>query len=161
MTNSIALYPGTFDPVTNGHIDVIRRATQLFRKVIIGIGVQTGKETVFSVEERLKHLETVCSNIPGTEITAFEGLLTEAVKEHDAVAVVRGLRAVSDFEYEFQMALMNRELAPECETIFLMPSPEYSYISSTIIREIACFGGDITPFVPASIADELVERVKQ
>ncbi|MFW5996899.1 MAG: pantetheine-phosphate adenylyltransferase [Verrucomicrobiota bacterium] len=161
MHTSTALYPGTFDPVTNGHLDVIRRATRLFGKLVVGIGCQPGKNPVFSVEERREHLQAVCADIPKIEITTFHGLLTDAVREYGAVAVVRGLRAVSDFEYEFQMALMNRELAPDCETIFLMPSPQYSYISSTMIREIARFGGDISPFVPSPIAGELVQRLQE
>ena len=157
---SVALYPGTFDPVTNGHIDVIRRAARLFDELIVAVGRNATQKTVFSPEERVNHLQQSCAELEGVRVTAFSGLLNRAVKDMGAVAVIRGLRAVSDFEWEFQMALMNRELAPECETIFLMPSPEYSYISSTMIREIARFQGDISPFVPRSVADELVKRLR-
>ena len=157
--SSIAIFPGTFDPVTNGHLDVISRAANLFDDLVVAVGRNTSKETVFTVEERVAHLQQLCSDIEHVRVTEFTGLLTDAVKTFGALAVIRGLRAVSDFEWEFQMALMNRELAPECETIFLMPSPEYSYVSSTMIREIARFNGDISPFVPDFIAGELVKRL--
>ncbi len=155
----IAVYPGSFDPVTNGHLDVIRRAARLFDRLIVAVGRNRGKNPVFSVEERQVHLRQICQGLDNVRIAAFDGLLTDAVREFEAVAVVRGLRAVSDFEWEFQMALMNRELLPACETIFMMPSPEYSFVSSTMIREIARFGGDISPFVPDCVAAELVERL--
>ncbi|MFO7822220.1 MAG: pantetheine-phosphate adenylyltransferase [Lentisphaeria bacterium] len=157
---SRALYPGTFDPVTNGHLDVIRRASRLFDELVVAVGHNTTKKTVFTLEERVSHLKKACSGISNNvQVAEFSGLLTRAVNELQAVAVVRGLRAVSDFEWEFQMALMNRELVPECETIFLMPSPEYSYISSTMICEIARFDGDISAFVPDFVATELMKRL--
>ncbi len=155
----IGLYPGSFDPVTNGHIDVIRRASGLFDRLIVAVGWNTAKKPVFSVEERISHLQEACADLPGVEVSSFGGLLAHAAREYGAVAVVRGLRAVSDFEWEFQMALMNREMAEACETIFLMPSPEYSFISSTMIREIARLGGDVSPFVPAPVAAALVSRL--
>jgi len=155
----IALYPGTFDPVTNGHIDVATRAARLFDRLIVAVGHNQGKEPIFSVAEREEHLQAVCGGLPHVEIASFSGLLANAVGRFGAVAVVRGLRAVSDFEWEFQMALMNRRMSPGCETIFMMPSPEYSFVSSTMIREIARLGGDVSPFVPAPIATEVVRRL--
>lgn len=154
-----ALYPGSFDPVTSGHLDVIRRASRLFDRLIVAVGRNTNKQPIFSVAERTAHLEESCGDLTNVEVTSFSGLLTQAVRDLGATAVVRGLRAVSDFEYEFQMALMNRELAPECETVFLMPSPEYSFVSSTMLREIARLGGDVSAFVPADIATCLRERI--
>jgi len=156
-----ALYPGTFDPVTNGHVDVIRRATRLFDRVVVAIGTNTAKKPSFSVEERLEHLRWACAGLPGVEVSCFQGLLTTAVRDVGAVAVIRGLRAVSDFEYEFQMALMNRELSPDCETVFLMPSPGYSFVSSTMIREIARLGGDVSSFVPSAICDQVMRRCRE
>jgi pantetheine-phosphate adenylyltransferase len=156
----IVLYPGSFDPVTNGHVDVIRRAARLFDRVIVAVGVNTGKEPLFSVAERMAHLRQVCAGIGVVEVSSFGGLLTAAVRDFGAVAVIRGLRAVSDFEYEFQMALMNRELSPQCETVFLMPSPAYSFVSSTMIREIVRLGGDVSPFVPLEISDEVYRRIR-
>ena len=156
----IALYPGSFDPVTNGHLDVIERAARLFDRVIVAVGQNEAKQSVFTVEERVAHLREVCRGFPTVTVASFRGLLTSAVTEFQAVAVVRGLRAVSDFEYEFQMALMNRELSPQCETIFLMPRAEFSFVSSTMIREIARLGGDISPFVPAPVARALVQRLR-
>jgi pantetheine-phosphate adenylyltransferase len=137
----------------------MRRASRLFDRVIVAVGRNSGKAPIFSVDERLEHLRATSRDIPGTEVASFEGLLTDAVEEFGACAVIRGLRAVSDFEWEFQMALMNRELNPHCETIFLMPSPRYSFVSSTMIREIAQFGGDISAFVPPAIAAEVRERL--
>jgi pantetheine-phosphate adenylyltransferase len=160
-TERIGLYPGSFDPVTNGHVDVIRRAARLFDRVIVAVGVNSSKGCVFTVAERLEHLQCVCAGIPGVEVSSFKGLLLGAVRDLGAVAVIRGLRAVSDFEYEFQMALMNRELSPQCETVFLMPSPAYSFVSSTMIREIARLGGDVSPFVPAEICAAVLGRIRE
>jgi pantetheine-phosphate adenylyltransferase len=157
----IVLYPGTFDPVTNGHLDVVQRAARLFDRVIVAVGVNSNKKPAFTVDERLDHLRRVCTGIAGVEVSCFSGLLTLAVQNLGAVAVIRGLRAVSDFEYEFQMALMNRELSPQCETVFLMPSPGCSFVSSTMIREIARLGGDVSPFVPPQICDEVVRRFRE
>lgn len=154
-----AIYPGSFDPVTNGHLDVINRARRLFDQLVVAVGENTGKQTAFSVQERLDHLHATVGATDGVHITSFPGLLTEAVRQFQVVAVVRGLRAVADFEWEFQMALMNRELAAECETIFLMPSPQYSYVSSTMIREIARLGGDVSAFVPSAVAEALKVRL--
>lgn len=160
-TTRIALYPGSFDPVTNGHLDVIQRAARLFDRLIVAVGNNRSKQPIFSVGERIAHLEMVCSGIANVEVRAFTGLLTAAVDDYGAEAVIRGLRAVSDFEWEFQMALMNRQLSPGCETLFLMPKADYSFVSSTMIREIARFGGDISSFVPSRVATELVARMRE
>ncbi len=154
----IAIYPGSFDPVTNGHVDVVRRAARLFDELVVAIGRNITKEPIFSEEERLAQLSAVCAGIPGVRIASYSGLLASEVRRLGALAVVRGLRAVSDFEWEFQMALMNRELDPRCETIFLMPSPEYSFVSSTMIRDIARLHGDVSPFVPPVIAEALRKK---
>ena len=153
-----AIYPGTFDPVTNGHLDVIRRASRLFDHIVVAIGTHSGKRPVFSVPERLAHLRQICQGIPGVAVGSFDGLLTRAVRDFGAVAVIRGLRAVSDFEYEFQLANMNRQLAPEVESLFLTPSEKYSYISSTLVREIASLGGDVTKFVHPAVHEALLKR---
>mgnify|MGYP000025083883 FL=1 len=142
------LYPGSFDPVTNGHLDVARRASRIFDKVLIAVAENAEKNPLFTFEERMHLLELACKGIDNIEIVTFRGLLVDAVPAFKACAVLRGIRAVSDFEYEFQMALMNRELNDLCETLFMMPSPEYSYVSSRLIKEIAKCGGDISPFVP-------------
>ncbi len=159
--NKIALYAGSFDPLTNGHLDVIRRASTLFDELVVAIGVNKMKNAIFSMEDRVRHLEGACVDIDNVRVDSFSGLLTKAVRDFNAVAVVRGLRAVSDFEWELQMALMNRELEPLCETVFLMPSPEYSFISSTMIREICQLGGDISSFVPEPVASELGVKLKK
>jgi len=154
-----ALYPGSFDPLTNGHIDIIKRAAKIFDGIIVAVGHNNNKSAIFTVEERIKHLQAICNPMKNVEICSFKGLLTEAVKNFKASVVIRGLRAVSDFEWEFQMALMNRELAPECETLFLMPSPRYSYVSSTMIKEIAKLKGDISAFVPKQIIDDIYKKL--
>jgi pantetheine-phosphate adenylyltransferase len=155
----IALYPGSFDPVTNGHLDVIQRAAKLCDKLVVSVGCNAAKNSVFSVEERQAYLREGCSHLSNVEVSSFSGLLVAEARHLNATAVVRGLRAVSDFEWEFQMALMNRELYPDCETIFLMPSPKYSFVSSTMIREIAQLGGDISAFVPECVAHQLKKRL--
>jgi pantetheine-phosphate adenylyltransferase len=142
-------------------VDVIRRAVGLFDRVIVAVGINSAKRAAFTVDERLDHLRLVCSGIDGVQVTSFGGLLVHAVRELDVVAVIRGLRAVSDFEYEFQMALMNRELLPHCETVFLMPSPGCLFVSSTMIREIARRGGDVSPFVPPQICESVVRRFRE
>lgn len=155
-----ALYAGSFDPITNGHLDIITRAAGLFDKLTVTIARNAGKKPLFSVEQRIQMVKEVCKNLRNVEVSSFEGLLKDAVNEFDASCVVRGLRSVSDYEYESQMAMMNRELNPNCETVFFMPSPELSYVSSRMIREIASFGGDINAFVPNIIAEKLKERLK-
>lgn len=156
----IALFPGSFDPVTNGHINVIKRALGIFDSLIVAVAVNMNKDSLFSVDERKIFLTKACEdlNFKGITISHFNGLLVDAVKKFNASVVIRGLRAVSDFEIEFQMALMNRELNDKCETMFLMPSPQYSFVSSRMIREIAKFGGDISTFVPLSVVNALKQK---
>ena len=157
---STILYPGSFDPVTNGHFDVIKRAASLFDKVVVAAAVNSEKTPLFTFDERVQLLKEVCKDLPNVEIVSFQGLLVNALAEFDACAVIRGLRAVSDFEYEFQMALMNRELNHKCETLFMMPSPDYSFVSSKLIKEIARCKGDISAFVPPCVADAIYAKLK-
>lgn len=154
------LYPGSFDPVTNGHFDVIKRASALFDKVVVAAAVNGEKTPLFTFDERVQLLKEVCKDLPNVEIVSFQGLLVNALAEFNACAVIRGLRAVSDFEYEFQMALMNRELNQKCETLFMMPSPDYSFVSSKLIKEIARCKGDISAFVPPCVADAIYAKFK-
>jgi pantetheine-phosphate adenylyltransferase len=158
------LYPGSFDPVTNGHIDVIKRGAQLFDRIIIGIAVNGEKQPLFTMKERENLLMLALQEknpeiLDKIEIVSFQGLLVDAVRKFNASAIIRGLRAVSDFEYEFQMALMNRELDEKCETIFMMPSPLYSFVSSRLIKEIAHCKGDISSFVPNCIEQALFKKL--
>ena len=143
----IAVYPGTFDPITNGHTDLVSRATRLFDRVIVAVAQDTGKNPVCGLKERLQLARVTLADVPRAEVVPFEGLLVDFCKHHQAAIVVRGLRAVSDFEFEFQLASMNRRLAPEIETIFMTPAEQYSFISSTLVREIARLGGDVSEFV--------------
>ncbi len=150
------LYPGSFDPVTNGHLDVAFRAAKIFDRVVVAVAENSEKKPLFSFAERMDLLRHACRDHANIEIASFRGLLVNAVDQFQASAVIRGLRAVSDFEYEFQMALMNRELNHKCETIFMMPSPEYSFVSSRLIKEIALYdGGDISSFVPDFVAEAI------
>lgn len=153
-----AVYPGSFDPVTNGHLDVIERARKLFDEVIVAVAHNDEKQALFSLEERLQFLKDSVGKIDGVRITQFDGLLVEFATEQKASAVIRGLRAVSDFEFEFQMALMNRKLEAGVETIFLMPKAEYTYLSSRIIKEIARLGGDVSSFVPPVVSKALAGK---
>ena len=146
------IYPGSFDPVTNGHLDVARRAARIFDRIVIAVACNAEKNPLFTFEERQALLNETCPDIDNKEVVMFNGLLVDAVPRFNACAVIRGIRAVSDFEYEFQMALMNRELSARCETLFMMPSPEYSFVSSRLIKEIARCGGDISTFVPPAVA---------
>ncbi len=146
-----AIYPGSFDPVTNGHLDVIERARKLFDEVVVAIAHNDQKQPLFTLEERLDFLRSTTSSMAGVTVLPLDGLLVEFAVEQGAHAVVRGLRAVSDFEFEFQMALMNRKLEATVETIFLMPKEEYTYLSSRIVKEIARLGGDVGSFVPACV----------
>ncbi len=158
----IAIYPGTFDPITNGHLDIIERASELFDEVIVALARNSQKSPLFSETERLRLVERslveYCPQRTNIRADAFQGLLVEYATTKGATAVVRGLRALSDFEYEFQMALMNRKLAPNLTTIFLMPHEEYTYLNSTIIRELARYGKDVTSFVPAAVSEALREK---
>jgi len=155
-----ALFPGSFDPLTNGHLDVIERASRLFDKLLIAVSINESKCSLFSVKERKNFIALACKeiNVKNVEIINLEGLLVDAVKRLKIDVVVRGLRAVSDFEFELQMALMNREIEKACETIFMMPSPEYSFVSSRIIKEIARLGGNISAFVPSVVGKALTEK---
>ncbi|WP_455221657.1 pantetheine-phosphate adenylyltransferase [Kaarinaea lacus] len=160
MKPLIAIYPGTFDPITKGHTDLVERALHLFDKVIVAVAENTAKEPVFSLEERMGMANVALEEYQGVEVLPIPGLLVEFAKQHNAKAILRGLRAVSDFEYEFQLAGMNRKLAPEIETLFLTPAEKYAYISSSLVREIAALGGDVSPFVPKNVMAELVKRLR-
>ena len=153
-----AIYPGSFDPVTNGHLDVIDRARKLFDEVIIAIAINDQKQPLFTLEERLDLLRKTLGDLKGVQVAPLEGLLVDFAIEQKATAVIRGLRAISDFEFEFQMALMNRKLEPTVETIFLMPKEEYTYLSSRIVKEIARLGGDIAKFVPPTVVDAFARK---
>lgn len=154
------IYPGTFDPVTNGHIDVIKRATELFDSVVVTVAVNTSKTPLFSTEERLEMLKESLKDFKKVEIDSFEGLVVEHAHRVGAVGIIRGLRAVSDFEYEFQMALMNRKLDSEIKTVFLMPHEKYTYLNSSLIRNLAELNADISEFVPESVLDALKTKFK-
>jgi pantetheine-phosphate adenylyltransferase len=153
------LYAGSFDPVTNGHMDVIERACKLFDKVYVGVAVNSEKNPLFTVEERADLLKKACAGLLKVEVVTFAGLLIDAVVDLKVSAVLRGLRAVSDFEYELQMALMNRELCEKCETIFMMPRTEYSFLSSRVVKEIARFGGDVSAFAPMVVVVAMKEKM--
>ena len=155
------VYPGTFDPLTNGHIDLVERACRLFDRVIVAIAASTKKNPLFTLEERVDLAEKVLAHLPNVEICGFDILLAELVKQKNAQGVLRGLRAVSDFEYEFQLANMNRALAPEMESLFLTPSEHLSYISSSLVREIASLGGDVSQFVHPLVQEALNERYQK
>jgi len=150
-----AIYPGSFDPITNGHLDVIERARKLFDEVVVAVAHNDEKQPLFSLEDRLDLLRETAGKIDNVRIAEFEGLLVEFARKEEAGAVIRGLRAISDFEFEFQMALMNRKLDRSIETIFLMPKEEYTYLSSRIVKEIARLGGDVSGLVPACVAKTL------
>ncbi len=154
----LAIYPGSFDPVTNGHLDVIKRAAKLFDQVIVAVAHNEQKQGLFSTAERVALLHTTAGQMPNVRVMDFNGLLVEFAVAHGACAVIRGLRAISDFEFEFQMALMNRKLDDSIETLFLMPKEEYTYLSSRIVKEIARLGGDIDSFVPAAVSIALGEK---
>ena len=154
------IYPGTFDPITNGHTDIVLRAARLFDRVIVAVAGSTSKKTAFTLEERLTLVGTVLESISNVEIYPFDSLLVDAARKRGAVIILRGLRAVSDFEYEFQMANMNRRLAPELDTLFLTPAEHYSYISSSLVREIAALGGDVSEFVHPSVVEALKGRLR-
>lgn len=157
--DNTAIYPGTFDPITKGHTDLIKRATNLFDKVIVGVAANPGKQPVFSLAERIAMAEQVMADISNVQVLPLKGLLVEFARSHKAGAIIRGLRAVSDFDYEFQLAGMNRKLAPEVETLFLTPDEKYSYISSSLVREIASLGGDVSDFVHEKVMAELKRRL--
>ena len=154
-----AIYPGTFDPLTRGHEDLVRRASGLFDRLIVGVADSKAKRPFFSLDERLEIAREVLGHYPNVQVESFAGLLKDFVRAHDARVIVRGLRAVSDFEYEFQMAGMNRYLLPDVETMFLTPSDQYQFISGTIVREIAVLGGDVSKFVFPSVEKWLKQKI--
>ena len=154
-----AIYPGTFDPITNGHTDIVERATRMFDLVIVAIAGSTGKSTTFSTAERVDLARKALADISNVEVASFTGLMTVYAKQRGARVIVRGLRAVSDFEYEFQMASMNRQLYGQAETVFLTPAEHLSYISSSLVREIAMLGGDVTRFVHGAVNAALYEKM--
>jgi pantetheine-phosphate adenylyltransferase len=160
MSKSIAVYPGTFDPLTSGHEDLVRRASSLFERVIIGVAESYSKRPLFSLAERVDIAREVLADYPNVEIHGFDCLLMEFMRRHGASVILRGLRAVSDFEYEFQMAGMNRNLYPDVETLFLTPSDQYMFVSATIVREIAALGGDVSKFVPSLVQRRLAEKIQ-
>lgn len=160
-TRLTAVYPGTFDPMTLGHEDLMRRASRLFERLILAVAAGHHKRTMFSLDERLEIARELAANYPNVEVIPFEGLLRDFVVANDGSVVVRGLRAVSDFEYEFQMAGMNRQLMPDVETLFLTPSDQFQFVSGTFVREIATLGGDVSKFVAPSVLERLKRRVAQ
>ena len=150
-----AMYPGTFDPVTRGHEDLVRRAGQIFEEIVVAIATSPDKTVLFSLDERVALAEEVLKDIPGVTVTGYEGLTVDFAREHGLRAIIRGLRAVSDFEYEFQLATMNRHLTNQVETVFLTPTEHYTFVSSSLVREIAELGGDVSSFVHPHVASEL------
>ena len=154
-----AIYPGTFDPITNGHTDLVERASRLFDKVILAIAVNPDKQDAFPIETRVSLAREVLAHIENVEVCSFDNLLVDFMRQREATVILRGLRAVSDFEYEFQLAGMNRHLAPEVETLFLTPAEQYAYISSSLVREISSLGGDVTPFVHKKVVAALRGRM--
>jgi pantetheine-phosphate adenylyltransferase len=157
----IAVYPGSFDPPTRGHEDLVRRSLGLADCLIVAVATNAGKQPLFSVEERLEMLRAAVGQDPRVSLQTFDGLLAEFAKRVGATIIVRGLRAVSDFEYEFQMALMNRQLHPSLETVFLVPAVDLTYLSSSLVREVAKFGGDVTPLVHPAVASALTQRFRR
>lgn len=161
MKKNIAVYPGTFDPATNGHLDIIKRAAKLFDKVIVAVLINQNKKPIFSVEERLKHLKEITKDIPNVQVDSFDGLLVDYMRKCDSHIAVRGLRAVSDLEYEFQIANTNRALNKDMDTIFLMPSAKYTYLSSSMVREVYSLGGRLKEYLPAVVEKDLIKHYKK
>ncbi len=154
----VALYPGTFDPITNGHVDIIQRGAVLFDRIVVAILVNPAKSPLFTVDERLEMAQEVFKSQPGVEVETFEGLLVEYARRRKASVIVRGLRAVSDFEYEMQMALMNRHLSSTIETVLMMPAESYTYLSSRLVKEVFALGGSVRGLVPAMVETRLAEK---
>ncbi len=155
-----AIYPGTFDPITHGHTDLIQRASKLFDKVIVAVAAHSGKNPAFSLEKRIQLAKTVLDGIDGVEVCGFDILLANFAQQKNAQVILRGLRAISDFEYEFQLTGMNRKLAPELETMFLMPAEQYTYISSSLVKEVARLSGDVSGFVHEAVFTALKDKLK-
>lgn len=156
----LAIYPGTFDPITFGHLDVIQRASELFDIVIVAVLENAAKKPLFTKEERVEMIREAVKSIPNVDVDVFDGLLVEYAKRKGAIAIIRGLRAVSDFEYEFQMALMNRKISNGITTVFLMPHEKYTYLNSSIVRELARLNANVSDFVPQFVAEKLKEKFK-
>ena len=154
----IAIYPGTFDPITNGHLDIVRRGVKLFDEIIISIAISSKKNSLFTANERIQLIEESISPMASVKVDSFCGLMVEHAKKHSAVAAIRGLRVLSDFEFEFKMALMNRSLNDDISTVFLMPHSKYTHISSSMVREVASLGGDVSEYVPCHVNDALKEK---
>lgn len=161
MRNGIAVYPGTFDPMTRGHEDLVRRSSELFNYVIVGVADSQSKRPFFSLQERVEMAQHVLSGYANVEVAGFTCLLRDFMRQHDARVILRGLRAVSDFEYEFQMAGMNRNLYPDVETVFLTPADQYMFISATIVREIALLGGEVGKFVHPMVEERLTRKLNE
>lgn len=159
MKTSIAIYPGSFDPVTNGHLDLIERGEKMFDRVIVAVLKNVEKEPLFSVPERIEMLRESTRHWPGVEVDIFQGLLVDYARKKGAGVILRGIRAISDYEYELQMALMNRKLEPRLETVFMLPGESYSYLSSKLVREIARLGGALTGLVPPAVEARLLEKL--
>ena len=157
----LAVCPGTFDPVTNGHLDIISRGLSIFDKVIVAVAVNPKKQPLFGIEERLRFIRESIKGFADVEVASFDGLLVDYVKSKGGIAIIRGLRAISDFEYELQMALMNRRLDMNIETVFMMPSEEYSFLTSTIVKEAAMFGGSVKGLVPEAVEEALKEKFRK
>ncbi len=158
MPERVAIYPGTFDPITLGHFDILQRASKLFDRVIITLAINSNKTPLFSKEERLEFIKDAVKNISNVTVDSFEGMLIYFAEKTGAIAVIRGLRAISDFEFEFQLALMNRKQNSEITTVFLMPNEKYTYLNSSIIREVARFGGDVSSFITPLVAEKLKDK---
>ncbi|HAH21983.1 MAG: pantetheine-phosphate adenylyltransferase [Omnitrophica WOR_2 bacterium GWF2_43_52] len=156
-----AMYPGSFDPVTYGHIDIIQRASRIFETVVVGVASNSQKKPLFSVKERVEMLKKATADMDTVVVEAFDGLVVDYARKHSIGVIIRGLRMVSDFEYEFQLALTNRKLSHDVETIFLMPSEQYSYISSKLLKEAALLGADVSDFMPKDVQKKLKERLKR
>ena len=156
----IGIYPGTFDPITHGHMDIITRSLKVFDQVVVAVAPNSAKHPLFTLTERLEMIRTVTQETQGVQVAHFDGLLVDYVQRYGAHAIIRGLRAISDFEHEFQMALINRKIAKQVETVFLMPSEEYTYLSSSIIKDVATHGGALTEFLHPEVARRLQERIR-
>ena len=158
---SIAVYPGSFDPITSGHLDIIKRCLNVYDKVVIGVLCNSAKKPMFSADERVALIKKALGDVKNCEIKAFDGLLVDFVRQENADIIVRGLRAITDFEYEFQMALLNKKLCPEVETLFMVTSTDYSYVSSSIVKELAELGGDFSHLVPSEILDDIKQKITE
>jgi pantetheine-phosphate adenylyltransferase len=163
LSPRVAVYTGTFDPVHYGHLDIIQRGSRLYEKLVVGVGINPDKQTMFTIDERVGHIRTVVADLElgNVEVEKFEGLAVKFVRKTQARLMIRGLRTLSDMEYEFTMSLMNLHLDPEIETVFLMAKEQFSHVSSTLLRQIAAFGGDLSKFLPAPVRDALVARARK